>query len=194
MTDRILNKMIHLNIINAEEADIYRFGMETLELKLLHYISYLFIAVLCGEVFNFCLFFMAFLLLRKNAGGCHSETKTGCYFLSCFTVLGAMLIMKYVVLQNAVIFSGIVLLLVADILIYRLAPLGNRNRELNDKEIIYFRKRTRQILIVENSVIFACLVCSKKQYALPFILAVICQAVLLMLQKRKDYLREKREL
>lgn len=188
MTDRLLNKMIHWNIIHEEEVEIYRFGMEALELKILHYVSYLCIAVLCGEVFGFCLFFVAFLLLRKNAGGCHSETKTGCYILSCLTVLGAILIMKYVVLQKVTIFGGIVLLLVADTLIYRLAPLGNRNRELDDKEIVYFRKRTRLILLIENILIFICLGFHAEQYAFPFILAIVCQAVLLLLQKRKDTL------
>ena len=87
MTDRILNQLIKLNIIDSEDEEIYRFGLEGIFLKLIHYLSYFLIAALLREWVRFLLFFSAFLLLRKNAGGYHAKTKGGCYVSSCLTVL-----------------------------------------------------------------------------------------------------------
>ena len=40
MTDRIIKQLMKLQIINSEEEEIYRFGLEALFLKGVHYISY----------------------------------------------------------------------------------------------------------------------------------------------------------
>ena len=37
MTDRILSQLIKLNMIDSEDEEIYRFGLEGLSLKLIHY-------------------------------------------------------------------------------------------------------------------------------------------------------------
>lgn len=186
MTDRILEQLIKLQIINSEEEEIYRFGLEALFLKGVHYISYFFIAILGCEVPKFILFFVAFLLLRKSAGGYHSETKAGCYILSCLTVISVIFLLKHIVLHNVMTMIAILFLVTADVIIYFLAPLGNRNRELDIEETKYFRKRTILVLVSENFFASLFVGIHKEQYALSLILAIICQAILLILQKRKD--------
>lgn len=183
MTDRIIKQLMKLQIINSEEEEIYRFGLEALFLKGVHYISYLVIAVLCCEVPKFILFFMAFLLIRKNAGGYHSKTKQGCYFVSCGTVLSVLLLLKYIDLQGVVLGVTILLLLSADSIILWLAPLENKNRELDDAEKRYFRRRCIFILGIENILILLLGLLHKSDYIMPIILAVVCSAFLLILAK-----------
>ena len=127
MTDRILNQLIRFEIIDRKDEKVYRFGLEVLVLKVFHYISYLFIALLCGEIIHFLLFFAAFSLLRKSAGGYHAETRTGCYIISCLTVLSVVISLKYIELKGAVLFCALILLIAADVIIITLAPLGNKN-------------------------------------------------------------------
>ena len=81
---------------------------------------------------------------------------------------------------------AILFLVTADVIIYFLAPLGNRNRELDIEETKYFRKRTILVLVSENFFASLFVGIHKEQYALSLILAIICQAILLILQKRKD--------
>ena len=185
MTDRLLKQMMKWDIIDEGEIEIYRFGLEMLSLKVFHYSTYLLIAVFCNEIVNFLMFFVAFLLLRKSAGGYHSETKAGCYILSCLTVISVIFLLKHIVLHNVMTMIAILFLVTADAIIYFLAPLGNRNRELDIEETKYFRKRTILVLVSEN--IFASLFVGihKEQYALSLILAIICQAILLILQIKK---------
>lgn len=186
MTDKLITQMIEWGIISEEEIDIYQFGLDVLFLKLFHYISYLLIAIFCGRLVDFIVFFLAYLCLRKNAGGYHSETKWGCYIWSCLTVIVVVLIMKYVTMHNDLIIMSSVYFIIADFVIILFAPLENRNRGLDKEERMHFRKRTVLVLITENILILLFLIIFKSHYAIPLILAVVCQAILLLLQKIKD--------
>lgn len=183
MTDRIIRQMIRLNIINSEEEEIYRFGLNGLELKILHYLSYLFIAAIMGEMIPFFVFFIAFLFLRKNAGGFHASTKKGCYLCSCATVFAVLICIKTVPVWNYVMLIHLAFLLLADILIYEVAPLGNRNRVLDEEETYFFRKQTIVILSLENAIVFALLLTEKMNYITPIVLAAIVEAGLLSAEK-----------
>ncbi len=184
MTDRLITLMLKWKIINEDEIEIYGFGLETLFLKTFHYISYLLIAIFCDELVAYAIFFIAFLCLRRNAGGYHSKTKLSCYFWSCLTVISVIFIVKYVMTYGTPLIISIGCLVVADIIIFMLAPLGNRNRELDIIETNLFRKRTIWVLISENTLVLLLVVVDRIQYSLPLILAIICQAILLLLQKR----------
>ncbi len=185
MTDRLLSQMIKFNIIEKEDEEIYRFGLEGLMLKLVHYTTYLFIAIFLGEVLAFLFFFVSFLLLRKNAGGYHAETKKSCYISSCLTIFGIVVFMKF--LRDWSI-AGIILAvftIIADIVIYKLAPLGNKNRELDEEEVMYFKRRTRVFLVVENIVFIVFAIAEKENsvVTISIAMAIICEAVLLLLEK-----------
>lgn len=183
MIDRILNQMVRLNVINRDDEEIYRFGLEAVSLKLIHYSSYLIIAVLLHEGICFLIFFTAFLLLRKSAGGCHAKTKGGCYVCSCLMVFCTLLCMKGAVVYKYVAPVGEILLLAADVSIYQLAPLGNRNRMLDEEEIFLFRKRTIVFLVLENLLVMVLGITGKTEYAIPIVFALGTEAGLLILEK-----------
>lgn len=186
MTDRILSQLIKLNIIDSEDEEIYRFGLEGILLKLIHYFSYFLIAVLFREWVRFFIFFSAFLFLRKNAGGYHAKTKGGCYVSSCLTVLCVIIGIKAAAYcQYAVPAAGI-LVLFADTAVFALAPRGNRNRMLDQEETAAFRRRSYGFLIAENMLAILLLAAGLKEYAFPVMLAVICEAVLLLLEKMRE--------
>lgn len=82
----ISRSMVKDGIILESEQDIYDFGIECLLLKLIHYISYITIAVMMQQVFDLFVMACAFYPIRVNAGGYHARTRIGCYFVSCLTV------------------------------------------------------------------------------------------------------------
>lgn len=183
MTDRLLKQMIRLHIIDEEEEEIYRFGIEGLLLKLLHYSSYLLIAFLSQEMVHFLLFFVAFLLLRKSAGGYHAKTKLICYICSCLTVFGAIMCMKMFPQRNYVVMICMGMTLIADLIISMLAPLGNLNRRLDEEEARCFRKKTKKVLVIENIFVVAFMCVKSWNYAIPIMIAVVCEGILLMMEK-----------
>lgn len=185
MTDKILSQLIKLNIINSEDEEIYRFGLEGLSLKLIHYTSYLIIAFFSCEVTRFLIFFAAFLPLRKSAGGYHAKTKGGCYISSCLTVLGMVISVKVIDDWKYVLPVGSILMILADVCIFLIAPLGNRNRMLDREERLIFKKRSYSILFLENILVLLLAVLGQKKYAIPVLLAITCEAILLLLEKMR---------
>lgn len=152
MADRIIGQLVTLGLIDREEEPIYRFGLEALVLKALHYASYLLIAVSFCEVFRFLVFFTAFTMLRKNAGGYHAKTKGGCYVGSCATVLAMLLCIKgFSVLPPLLaVLVCLSITLTGNIVVWVVAPLGNRNRAFDKEEDRVFKHRTHIYLISEN--------------------------------------------
>ena len=183
MTDRILNQLIKQNIIDSEDEEIYRFGLEGLFLKLIHYASYFVIAFFAHEMTRFLLFFAAFLVLRKSAGGYHAKTKAGCYISSCFVVFGMVNCIKIVTGWKYIVFVGCILTVFSDICISAYAPLGNRNRRYDKEEIIIFRRRTVGFLISENVLVILLWLAGKVNYAMPIVLGIGVEAGLLIIEK-----------
>lgn len=186
MADMLLAQMIKFNIIEKEEEEIYRFGLESLLLKLIHYSTYLFIAVFFREVIPFLFFFVAFLLLRKNAGGYHAKTKWACYVRSCLVVIGTVFGIKWGRTWSNAEFICAALVIIGDIVIYKIAPLGNRKRELDGEEIRYFRRRTRSFLAIENMFLIAFAMVGMREYVLAIVMAIICEGILLLLVEIKN--------
>ncbi len=194
VTDRMLDSMIRLGVVDRNDAEIYRFGLEAMVWKTFHYASYLLIAFFCGETVCFLYFFLSFLLLRKNGGGYHAKTKAECYVLSCLMVFGTVVCMKVVQGWNGwnhIVHMGSVgwllaLVAAADFIIFITAPLGNRNRELEEEEKRYFRKRTRGLLVGENILVVLLGLAGKAEYAVAVAMAVMWEASVLLAEKIRE--------
>lgn len=182
MADRIIRQLIALELIDGEEEDIYRFGLEVLSLKVLHYVSYLLIAAFLHEIPRFLILAVAFILLRKSAGGYHAKTKSGCYVGSCVTVLIMTLCIKGF---SSLVPWQIILgsMLAGDIIIWKMAPSGNRSRTFDETEERIFKHRTRMVLIFETISVSVLIAAGKEVYAIPVVLAIGCEMVLLLLEK-----------
>lgn len=185
MTDRLLAQLIRMDIIDSEDEEIYRFGLEGLFLKIVHYSSYLLIAFFTNEVIRFLIFFASFLPLRKSAGGYHAKTKEGCYISSCLTVLCMMICVRVITGWQYVLLAGSVFLILSDVCIFLIAPRGNRSRILDQEEILIFKKRSYGFLILENFLIILLIAIGQKKYAIPVLLAIACEGVLLLLEKMR---------
>lgn len=183
MTERLLKQMIQLHIIDSEDIEIYRFGLEGLWLKMIHYSSYFVIAVFCHEWKRFLVFFIAFLLLRKSAGGYHAKTRSGCYIGSCLLVFCIVMCMKMIRFQENAILAGGVLMALADLCIFIFAPMENRNRVYDEEESRYFRNRAMKILLFENMIAVFLFVLGKTESAMPILLAASVEAGLLLIEK-----------
>ena len=186
MTDRLLKQMVEWEIIRSEDEEIYRFGLEGLLLKAVHYMSYLLMAVLSRQTASFLIFFAAFLLLRRNGGGYHARTRTRCYLLSCAAVICALVVMRMISqwTGGAVMMAGLVL--AADMVFCMAAPAENGNRPLDEEEKKYFRKRCLGWVAVINVCFWLADILGKKTCASALMLAAVCEAMLLLLGKLQN--------
>ncbi|MGB8452166.1 MAG: accessory gene regulator B family protein [Anaerocolumna sp.] len=146
LVEYLIKKLVLYKIITEDETTIYKFGMECLVLKLIHCISYLCIAVCLKKLPELIVIGCVLIPLRRNAGGYHAKTKIGCYIFSCFYVLSILLVSKTVI--NQFMWWGSLVL--SDGIIFFMSPVDNGNKRLDRKEILYYRKKSRYMLIGAN--------------------------------------------
>ena len=169
MSNSLIQKLVEKGIIQKEEIQIYSFGLECLLLKLITFISYLVIAIIMGKLKEFAIIMLVFVPLRRSAGGYHAKTRLGCYMVSCIVLIITLFISPI----NIDKYMLLILLAVSDIVFWFLSPVDNENKRMEDDEIIHFRTKTRQIVIVINSIYIFLMVFGFSQLSKTIILGMI---------------------
>lgn len=185
----ISKSMVKDGIILESEQDIYDFGIECLLLKLIHYISYITIAVILHQVFDLFVMASAFYPIRVNAGGYHAKTRIGCYFVSCLTVFSGLLFYR----QNFSNKVYIICWLAASIIIYFNAPIDNEGKIMSRTEVEYYKKKTRVVIMVLGVIIGGVWGLNKDYISKMLICGIVISAIAIFIEKQRKKLRNKHD-
>lgn len=144
---RFTQKMIHAGTIEKEDEAIYIFGLHQGIMLLLNLLTTLMIGLIFGMVWESLFLLLVYIPIRSYAGGYHARTELQCYILSVVMIVSMLWIVKS--------FSGEILLnfimfVIGVVSILFLAPLGDKNKPLDDMEQIVYRKRARILLSIES--------------------------------------------
>lgn len=147
LVDKLLDKCERDGVLEKEEEDIIRFGIENLInlvicLGILLCIGWIFDSLLSG-----ILFFMFFLPLRKYAGGYHSNTEKGC-IISSVAILLLVFSIFFLERWNMVVY--LIISALCNVLFFFMVPVGNKNKLLDELEKAVYRRKTCKVLIGEN--------------------------------------------
>ena len=148
----IANTLWTQGIIQEEDIDICRYGLDVFISSALEIVSILVIAAFVGNFFQAVLLFTAFIPLRVYAGGYHADTKLKCYLISLgvygvFTsIMNILPYELYLVLNMSVAIFSLIMVLIA-------APVVHKNKAVNDIERKYYRKFSIWICTVETTAI-----------------------------------------
>lgn len=145
--------LVQKGVIVADKSCIYQYGFQVgLEVSINTAISIL-IAVLCHMERETIVFFAVFIVLRSYAGGLHLKTYLSCLICSCMSLLGLLLIVKYIEINNLISMG---LICISLVLIKILSPVQDINRPLSASERIRFGRKLNFAIvgIVVISIIF----------------------------------------
>lgn len=150
--DKILNLIVGIvednDSINCEEKEVIRYGLELMLLKVLFWCLIIVTGIIMGCL-RICLIYnLMFLVLRSYAGGYHAKTRMRCLIQSVITVIAALTAVK-VCCENT--FAAAVMAIVAFICglaVWKFAPVDTESRQLDNEEILRFRKQARITLII----------------------------------------------
>lgn len=127
--------------------EMYIYGVKTVFVLLLNIISLMAISILMNMAAEGIIYILSLMFLRSYTGGCHINSNTGCYIMSCISIVIALLLCKMGVFENFII--DIALGMAADILIYLYSPMEHANRLLNKAERRIFRRNSIYVFAVE---------------------------------------------
>lgn len=146
----VIDNLIHYQLVDQDDIAIYKFGLECFVLKMIHYTTYCLVALVCGCLFEFLIFIVSYIMLRKYAGGIHANTRIGCLVISNFFLSGVLFIGKWIEKCLSLSIISILGLLI----IIAFAPVDNPNRRLSNRERNKFRKLAIFICLFELVVSF----------------------------------------
>lgn len=150
----IVKRFELFGLVNDENREIYLFGSHQLLMLLINLISMIFISILFRQTAQ-CLLYMAlFVPLRTFAGGYHACSSRKCYVYSMLCIIVAMFIIKLNLFNFSVCYGVAV---VCGAIIFRLAPVEDKNKPLDDVEIIHYRVRSQVVLVIEGLFLIASL-------------------------------------
>lgn len=159
LAEYVFNK----GMITKEECQEYEYGFVIAMEKGLSLIISLCIAVLMNAIVEAILFFIIFIPLRKYAGGLHLSKYSYCLILSCLTFSAVMYISKFLQIDSSI---ALLLIICMDLLIIVMYPVENINRDVDEKENIFFKKRLERNLLINLVIAMVCILFNKRHYLL----------------------------
>lgn len=173
--------------ITEDEQELYIYGF----FMLLSQLMYLTLACLFGFILE-CLvesivFYIAFQIIRRYAGGYHAATETKCEILSTLSILVCIISIR---LSKAYDTQTALLIIsaISSGYIFFLCPLDTPEKPLSKKEFKYFRKISRITLFVIDIVIVFFYCFNLKVIFIPCCVSLTLESLLLIfgkLQKAK---------
>ena len=141
-------------IININEEELCKYGMEGFLLTSIEILSVLAISFVLGNFIDTIIFFAVFIPLRIYIGGYHARSK-----LRCYTML---MILQYVEPKNFINTFIICFDLIAIVLIEKYAPVINCAKTVSIKERQTYQKISLYIITIQTIVLIMCLIIKPK--------------------------------
>ncbi|MCQ4638514.1 accessory gene regulator B family protein [Anaerovorax odorimutans] len=176
----LVNSLIESGSIEKEEKELYVFGVNQALLFLVNIVTTLGIGILFDMLWQSLLFTVAYIPLRRYAGGYHAKTPQICYCFSILLTICVLLSIKYILWENIQI---AVVLFISFMVIMKKAPVASENKPLELYEKKLYKIRARLILLVEIVVaLLAKLFLA--EVTICIVVAISCAAIMLLLPTR----------
>lgn len=177
-----LSEKIITNIIKGGEPiafskDVYVYGLTQLFRVLLNLFTTIIMGLCMGMLPESLVFVVCLMLIRSYSGGYHSNSPLRCYLISVIAVTIALGSIKLSVWN---VYSSVLLMVISNTILLLYAPIGHRNKPLDDIETLVYKRRLRWILMVVAVINMIFMYSNQMTLAFAGTLAVILSAMMLL--------------
>ena len=176
----LIEKLYSVEFANAENHVFILYGLKVLIMYLLFFISAIIIGLITQRIGIIIIFLFTFMPLRSYAGGYHLPNRIGCFLATCTLLFIVALLSP--LLAQADIRLQLVLLVLAGGVIYATAPLGCRNRELDEAETNTYRRIARVLTAIQFVLVPVVWLTPFRLYAEALLFSLLSEATLLIIE------------
>lgn len=169
-------------VIFQEDEALYSYGLHQSVVFLLNTVAIILVGWLLGMVKESVMFIVAYLPIRRMAGGYHARTQLRCYLWGIVLITVVLLSVKMIP-WNLPLSSGV--LLTASAIIFCLAPVEDSNKPLDKQERQKFGRRARQLLVIEIAVYLGLVAMKQSDLAVTLVVSLSALSVMLVAGKVK---------
>lgn len=152
MISDVSEKIANFLVDNCKNADIDKsiitYGLNTAINQSISICSFVVLGFLMGLWLEVVVFLASLSFLRPFAGGYHCDTALKCYILSLGAAFSSLILVKFTT-EELIPRISLTLLMIAVPFICKFAPIGTKNKPLDETECKYYRKITIRNLIIE---------------------------------------------
>lgn len=144
--------LITNKIIDIEDRDTYIYGLELLISTLLTSISILILGFIIGEWISAIAYLSVYFFLKSYTGGYHAKHYYECYIYSILVFI-ALIIVKNIIVSTYKPIVGLFSLVFSIIIVFKFAPVTNKNNPKTKEEIIKNKKIARRRILLLSIII-----------------------------------------
>lgn len=128
-------------LIKNEDKEIYKYAFNIILSSLIHIATVMILGLCFNLLIESLVFYFAYIVIRKFAGGYHAKTPSKCYVFSLIAMISVLWLIKIFLFFNCGIIKQIIILigLICVVIICVIAPLDTDNKLLNNKEKNIYR-------------------------------------------------------
>ncbi len=181
---KLTNWLKNTGEIEAEDAELYEFGLYSLISYLLGLLITVTLGLALGLVLEALLFFFAFKALREYAGGYHASTQFRCALISVGTVILFFLVLRFLPVST---FAYVMIAFPSSLVIFIFSPIEAVNKPLTKSESREYKKRARLILLLIGAVMITGVFLTWYQLATCLALVIIFCALQMIVAILRQY-------
>lgn len=132
-------------IVKSEHEEIYAYGMEILLSTVINGVMVLIIAAITKTLLPSLIFFAAFIIMRRTAGGYHANTHGGCMAILA-SVHFLFILLIHICPINVIPVFSVISVVYSCSLVYIFSPVEHPNKPLTD--INKGKLRTQSIVFI----------------------------------------------
>lgn len=156
--DRLVSFLRKNENLNHDEAEIIRYGLEVLILKIAFFLGAILVGIMLHRFWECVLFMVLFIPMRSVVGGYHADARWKCAILSMGTLLAALGLMNIMGKYRIFMIVFGILSAVFFGIMWILAPVDTENNRLENEERIRIRREAQFIMADEVIILVVFLV------------------------------------
>lgn len=147
LSSQISGLLIKKAVIAPEDKELYDYGFFMLLSQLMYFVLAAVFGLILGCFVESVIFYIAFQLIRRYAGGYHAKTETRCEIMSALSIFACIAVIRLSKSYDLTVALACVSAASA-VPIALFCPLDTPEKPLSKKEFRYFRRISLIILFV----------------------------------------------
>lgn len=157
-----VTKLKAKKLILEKQEEIVKFGICEIIYFLLEMSVLLGIAIFIKQFLGGVLILVTFAPVRVFAGGFHEQTRLRCIVRTSMLYLVLLYCLKYNIIP---VYVRIMTIIITSVLLWKYAPIQSENNELNEKQVVIYRRRAIILWFIECVLFVIGLVCQQYDIA-----------------------------
>lgn len=175
--------LVKNEIVEKNNRELYEYGFWQGSVLLFNLLTIALVGIILEMLWQSVIFTIAYGSLRPLAGGFHARTQSKCYI---YSVLMLIITLKLLCWNQWDIPSCMIVLITSDIIIFKLAPVEDENKPLDDLEVAVYQHRSRIVCGTLTIISLFFLLINRIEISNCIMMSVMVVAVMLVLGKVRN--------